>query len=90
MHGNPEIESRLKNAEGHLAGIQRMYSDGEYCIDVMNQVQAVQAALNKVNQMLLEDHMKSCVITAVQGDDPGERERVLKEISTVYQRATKV
>ena len=90
MHNNSEIETRLKNAEGHLKGIRRMYDEDAYCIDVMNQVQAVQAALNKVNQILLEDHINSCVITAVQGEDAGERERVLKEIFDVYERATKV
>jgi len=89
MH-NPDVELRLKNAEGHIKGIQRMVGDGAYCIDVMHQVQAVQAALNKVNQILLEDHMKSCVITAVQGEDAEERERVLREISEVYEQATKV
>ncbi len=87
---DPDVEVRLKNIEGHVKGIQRMVGEGAYCIDVMHQIQAVQAALNKVNQMLLEDHMKSCVITAVQGDNAGERERVLREISEVYEQATKV
>ena len=85
-----DVEVRLKSAEGHIKGIQRMVGEGAYCIDVMHQIQAVQAALGKINQMLLEDHMKTCVITAVQGDDAGERERVLREISEVYEQATKV
>lgn len=84
------VEARLKNVEGHIRGIQRMVGEDAYCIDVMHQIQAVQAALHKVNQMVLEDHMKSCVITAVQGDDASERERVLREISEVYEQATKV
>jgi DNA-binding FrmR family transcriptional regulator len=85
MH-NPEVEKRLKNVEGHIRGIGRMVGEDAYCIDVIRQIQAVQAALNKINKMVLEDHMNSCVITAVQGNDAGERERVLQ----VYEEATKV
>ena len=81
---------RLKTVEGHIAGIHRMVEDGEYCIDVIRQIQAVQGALNKIAKMILEDHMHSCLITAVRGEDPEERERVLKEIIEVYEAATKV
>jgi DNA-binding FrmR family transcriptional regulator len=80
---------RIKNAEGHLRGIERMIEEESYCIDVIRQIQAVQAALNKVSSMILEEHLNSCLITAVRGDDPDERERVLKEISSVFEAATK-
>jgi DNA-binding FrmR family transcriptional regulator len=85
-----QVLRRLKNAEGHLRGIQRMIEEDAYCIDVIRQVKAVQSALNKVSKMVLEDHMHTCVITAVQGEDPAERERVLREIAEVYEEATKV
>lgn len=81
---------RLKTTEGHLRGIQRMLEEDAYCIDIIRQIQAVQAALNKVSVQILEEHLNSCVITAVRGDDPQERERVLKEISDVFEVATKV
>jgi DNA-binding FrmR family transcriptional regulator len=81
---------RLKTAEGHLRGIVRMVEEDSYCIDIIRQIQAVQAALNKVSLGILEDHLNSCVITAIQGDDPKERERVLKEITDVFETATKV
>jgi DNA-binding FrmR family transcriptional regulator len=84
-----EALRRLKNAEGHLRGIQRMLDEEAYCIDVIRQIQAVQAALNKVSTMILEEHLNSCVITAIQGEDPLERERVLKEITGVFDAATK-
>ena len=90
MHNHDEVTNRLKTIEGHVRGIQRMVSEDAYCIDVIRQVQATQAALNKVNAMVLEDHMKSCLITAVRGEDAGERERVLNEIAEVYEEATKV
>ncbi len=67
-----------------------MLEDGVYCIDIIQQIQAVQAALNKVSTMILDDHLNSCLVTAIQGDDPKERERVLKEIADVFETATKV
>jgi len=81
--------NRLKSIEGHVRGIARMVEKDEYCIDVIRQVQAVQAALGKVSTKILDDHLHSCVITAIRGDEPDERERVLKEISEVYEMASK-
>jgi DNA-binding FrmR family transcriptional regulator len=81
---------RLKNVEGHVRGVERMVEEGSYCIDIIRQIQAVQAALNKVSSMILEEHLKSCLITAVRGEDVNERERVLKEIADVFDAATKV
>jgi len=86
---NQDVIKRIKNAEGHLRGIARMLEDDAYCIDVIRQVQAVQAALNKVSTLILEDHLNSCLITAVRGDDVKERERVLQEIADVFEEATK-
>jgi DNA-binding FrmR family transcriptional regulator len=81
---------RLKTIEGHIRGINRMLEQDEYCIDVIRQIQAVQAALNKVSRIILEEHLNSCLITAVRGDDPDDRERVLQEIAEIYETATKV
>ena len=91
-HGahHEEALRQLKTTEGHLRGIQRMLEEDAYCIDVIRQIQAVQAALNKISVQILEEHLNSCVITAVRGEDPQERERVLKEISDVFEAATKV
>lgn len=80
---------RLKTIEGHLGGVIRMVEEGEYCINVIRQIQAVEAALSKVSTHILEDHLNSCVITAVRGNDPKERERVLKEISEVFDVAAR-
>ena len=80
---------RLKTVEGHIRGIQRMVEEDTYCIDVIRQIQAVQAALNKISTQILDEHLNSCLITAVRGEDAGERERVLKEIIDVFEAATK-
>ncbi len=85
-----DAAKRLKTVEGHIAGIRRMLEEDAYCIDVIRQIQAVQGALNKASKIILEEHLHSCVITAVQGDDPAERERVLQEIMDVYVASRKV
>jgi DNA-binding FrmR family transcriptional regulator len=89
MNDNVDVLNRLKSAEGHLRGVIRMVEEDAYCIDVIRQVQAVQAALNKINSTILENHLNSCVITAIRGEDPNDRERVLREITDVYEMATK-
>jgi CsoR family transcriptional regulator, copper-sensing transcriptional repressor len=81
---------RLKTIEGHLKGVVRMVEEDAYCIDVIRQIQAVEAALNKVSAQILEEHLNSCVITAIRGDSERERERVLKEISEVFEMSNKV
>lgn len=84
-----ELINRMKSAEGHLRGVIRMMEEDAYCIDVMRQIQAVQAALNKISAVILENHLNSCVITAIRGENPSDRERVLQEIADVYEMATK-
>ena len=80
---------RLNNVEGHIRGIERMVEEDTYCIDVINQIQAVQAALSKISTMILDEHLNSCLITAVRGENVDERERVLKEIADVFDTATR-
>lgn len=79
-----DVTRRLASAAGHLKGIERMTAEDAYCIDVIRQIQAVQAALNKVNTMILDNHLHTCVTTAIRGDDPDEREQVLKEVTSVF------
>ena len=86
---NTNTLRRLKTIEGHLKGIIRMVEEDAYCIDVIRQIQAVEAALSKVSTQILDNHLNSCVITAVQGDDAGERQRVLQEITDVFAVANK-
>ncbi|MEN6434477.1 MAG: metal-sensitive transcriptional regulator [Anaerolineaceae bacterium] len=87
---NTDALTRMKTVEGHVHGIVKMLEDEKYCIDIIKQIQAVQAALNKVSTLILDNHLKSCLTTAVRGDDVDERERVLSEIAEVFETATKV
>jgi DNA-binding FrmR family transcriptional regulator len=84
------VKQRLASAAGHLKGIERMVEDDTYCIDVIKQVQAVQAALNKVTTIILDNHLHTCVTTAIRDDEPDERERVLQEITSVFTMSNKL
>ncbi len=84
------LKRRIASAAGHLKGIERMVDEDAYCIDIIQQVQAVQAALNKVNTILLDNHLKTCVTTAIQGDDPDQREQMLSELSAVFTAKSKL
>jgi DNA-binding FrmR family transcriptional regulator len=81
---------RLKNVEGHIRGIRGMVEKDAYCIDLIRQIQAAQAALGKVSARILDNHLHSCLISAVRGEDPEARERVLKEITEVYSMTSKI
>jgi DNA-binding FrmR family transcriptional regulator len=84
------VSRRLASASGHIKGIERMVGEDAYCIDVIQQIQAVQAALNKVSALILDSHLHSCVTTAIRGDDPSERERVLEEVTSVFEMSSKL
>ncbi|NHZ72138.1 MAG: metal-sensing transcriptional repressor [Aquificales bacterium] len=84
------VTQRLASAAGHIKGIERMVQEDTYCIDMIRQIQAVQAALNKVSAIILDSHMKTCMITAVHDDDPTEREKMLQEVVSVFDVSTKL
>jgi CsoR family transcriptional regulator, copper-sensing transcriptional repressor len=63
-----QLTSRLRRIEGQVRGIEKMVDDDRYCIDVLTQIGAVQAALDKVALGLLDDHARHCVIEGKQGD----------------------
>ncbi len=81
--------SRLARIEGQVRGLVRMIDDDRYCIDVITQVQAVRAALTRVEQLVLQDHVGHCVADAVASGDKGERERKIEELLAVIDRASK-
>lgn len=75
---------RLRSVAGHVNGIVRMLEEERYCIDVIKQIQAIQTALSRVSEGILESHLRTCVTTAIKDEDPGERERVLNEVVEVF------
>jgi len=79
-----DVLNRLRSVAGHVNGVTRMVEEDQYCIDVINQINAIQAALNKITLQVLDEHMHHCVTEAIRSDDANERERVLSEIRDVF------
>lgn len=79
-----EIVRRLRSVEGHVRGVERMVREDAYCIDVVNQILAVQRALKKVSGLVLDRHLHTCVTTALRGESADARERVIEEILDVF------
>ncbi|MCY4530703.1 MAG: metal-sensitive transcriptional regulator [Chloroflexi bacterium] len=77
---------RLKYIEGHLGGIRRMIEQDTYCVDVLKQTFAVRRAIQKLESVLLEGHLHSCVIERVKD---GREEDVLGELLELYSLADK-
>jgi len=71
-----DLARRLKRISGQVGGIERMVDEERYCIDILTQVSAIQAALDKVAVALLDDHVRHCVVGA--GD--GNREEMAEEM----------
>ena len=77
------IRHRLKIAQGHLKKVIRMVEDGEYCIDVIHQSQAVQRALEEADGVILENHLKTCVVNHIK---KGNVKVSTDEIMKVFRR----
>jgi CsoR family transcriptional regulator, copper-sensing transcriptional repressor len=67
-----QLIKRLRRIEGQIGGIERMVGDDRYCVDVLTQISAVQAALDKVALGLLDDHAHHCVLGA-EADERGDK-----------------
>lgn len=87
---NADTLKRLKIVEGHMKGIVRMVEEDAYCIDVIRQIHAVESALHKVSTQILDNHLNSCVITAVQGENLADRQRVLNEVLEVFETSSRI
>jgi DNA-binding FrmR family transcriptional regulator len=72
-----QLNKRLRRIEGQVRGIQRMVDEDRYCIDVLTQITAIQAALDKVALGLLDDHAKHCI---VEGHASGTPEQLSDEL----------
>ncbi|TNJ64023.1 metal-sensing transcriptional repressor [Paenibacillus hemerocallicola] len=75
------LVSRLNRIEGQIRGVKGMIEKDTYCDDVLNQIAAIQSALNSVGKLLLEGHMKSCVVERIQA---GESEVIDELLITVH------
>jgi DNA-binding FrmR family transcriptional regulator len=81
-----QLNQRLARIEGQVRGIQRMVDDERYCIDVLTQISAVQAALDKVALGLLDDHASSCVIGAAPDEQADRTEELMAAVARLMRR----
>jgi len=79
-----KLKARLAKAIGHLNAVYRMVDDKKYCIDVLNQIKAVQAALDKTSEVMLRQHLETCVVDGVKN---GDADRVIEELIQVFRHA---
>ncbi len=80
-----KILTRLRRIEGQVRGVARMVEDDKYCIDILTQISAIVASSRSVGLLLLEDHIRGCVVTA----SPDEREATLDELNRAIERFTR-
>jgi DNA-binding FrmR family transcriptional regulator len=81
--------NRLNRIEGQVRGIARMVEEDRYCIDVLTQLQAVRAALAKVETEMLRDHLGHCIEGAIVSGDPDEQRRKASELVQLLERTTR-
>ena len=85
----PALLNRLNRVEGQVRGIARMVEEDRYCIDILTQLQAVRAALAKVETELLRDHLGHCIEGAIVSGDKNEQRKKAEELIELLQRATR-
>lgn len=82
---NERVLHRLKIAKGHLEKVIQMSQDNEYCIDILHQLQAVQEGLKSTGNLVLENHLKTCVADAIK---EGKSDAAISEVMEVFNKKT--
>ena len=81
-----QLLARLKRIEGQIRGIEGMVDDDRYCIDILTQISAAQAALDKVALGLLDDHAQHCVLGAGEDDRDAKTEELMAAVGRLMRR----
>ncbi len=84
-----EVIKRLRRIEGQVGGLSRMVEYDRYCVDVLTQINAVRAALHKVEEKILHDHVSHCVADAFTAGDAAEQRHKVEELITTIERMTR-
>ena len=87
-HDKAKILARLRRMEGQVRGVQRMVEEDQYCVDVLTQLSAVIAAARQTGLLVLEDHIRGCVVGSCRHDH-GSQEEVLNELTGAIERFTR-
>ena len=81
-----QLLSRLRRIEGQAGGLARMVEADKYCVDILQQMAAVQGALAQASKMLVRSHLETCVVDAFKSRKVEERERVIAELVDLFAR----
>lgn len=81
------VETRLARVEGQVRGLAEMVRQDRYCLDVVAQVRAARAALAKVEQIVLADHLGHCVEQAIASGDPDQQRQKVAELIEVFSKS---
>ena len=84
---NASCQKRLSRIEGQVRGLAKMVDDDRYCIDIVTQISAVRAALRRVEEEILRDHVAHCVEHAISSGDKADQRRKIAELMEVVGRA---
>ena len=85
----PSLLNRLSRIEGQVRGVARMVEEDRYCIDVLTQLQAVRAALARVETEMLKDHLGHCIEAAITGGDADEQRAKASELIQLLERSAR-
>jgi DNA-binding FrmR family transcriptional regulator len=88
LHGKQkqQVLSRLRRIEGQVGGLHRMVGADTYCVDVLQQLAAVQGALGEASRLMLHNHIDTCVRVAFEKGDEEEHDRMIRELMAIYSR----
>jgi DNA-binding FrmR family transcriptional regulator len=84
---DPKLIARLNRIEGQVRGISKMVVEGRYCIDILTQLQAVRAALTKVETSILQDHLGKCIEGAIISGDAADQRAKVNELIQLLERS---
>lgn len=86
-HNKPAIQKRLARLEGQVRGVARMVDEGRYCVDILNQTAAIHSALKAVEKLVIDDHARTCIETAVESGNPADQRAKFLELLDLLDKA---
>ena len=79
-----DLLKRLRRIEGQIAGLSRMVQDDRYCVDILHQIRAAEEGLHRVGEILLANHLETCVTRAFASKDTEDRRERIAELVSLY------
>jgi DNA-binding FrmR family transcriptional regulator len=81
MQSKKSIQHRIKIIKGHVNAVEKMIEDDRYCVDIVHQSLAIQKALKKLDALIMQDHIKHCVIEQAK---KGDSEKIVEELLQIF------